>query len=117
MGKTYYHCPIEAIVDVIGGKWKALILWHLQDQTRRPSELKRLIPGITQKMLVQQLKALEKLGMIKRIVYAQVPPRVEYSMTLAGGKLKPFLQDMCSWGRVYVDSLEIQKREMVVGFD
>jgi|SRR3989344_2405217 len=94
-----YNCPIEAIMDVIGGKWTALILWHLQNQSRRTSELKNLIPGITQKMLVQQLKSLEKKDFIKRQVYAEVPPKVEYSLTSSGEKIKPILQQMCSWGR------------------
>ena len=101
-----YNCPIEAIIDVIGGKWKALILWQLQDTTKRTGELKRLIPGITQKMLIQQLKALENQGFVKRNVYAQVPPKVEYSLTKSGENLKPILQQMCSWGREYMKNLK-----------
>lgn len=101
-----YNCPIEAIVDVIGGKWKALVLWHLQDATRRTGELKKLIPGITQKMLIQQLKALENQGFVKRSVYAQVPPKVEYSLTKSGEHIKPILQQMCIWGREYMKTVK-----------
>ena len=97
-----YNCPIEAILDVVGGKWKSLILWHLQDHIRRTGELKKLIPGITQKMLVQQLKSLEHQGFIKRHVYAEVPPKVEYSLTESGSELKPILKQMCAWGEKYM---------------
>ncbi len=82
------------------------MLWHLQDTTRRTGELKRAIPGITQKMLTQQLKALEKQGFVKRTVYAQVPPKVEYSLTASGENLKPILQQMCGWGREYMKGLK-----------
>ena len=97
-----YNCPIEAILDVIGGKWKALILWQLQDKIIRTGELKSLIPGITQKMLIQQLRVLENRGFVKRNVYAQVPPKVEYSLTKSGEDLKPFLKQMCTWGEKYM---------------
>jgi len=100
-----YNCPIEAIIEVIGGKWKSLILWHLQDNTRRTGELKKLIPGITQKMLIQQLKSLEKQGYVKRVVYPEVPPKVEYSLTPHGEELEPLLQDMCRWGRQYLNRI------------
>ena len=101
-----YNCPIEAIMDVLGGKWKALILWHLQNSPKRTGELKKLIPGITLKMLTQQLKSLEKLGFIKRKVFPQVPPKVEYSMTELGESLKPLLQQMCVWGGEYMKNLK-----------
>jgi len=103
LATKHYNCPIEAIVDVIGGKWKALVLWHLKDTSRRPGELKKLIPGITQKMLTQQLRSLEKKGFIKRTVFAQVPPKVVYSLTESGLRLKPMLEQMCSWGKVYMN--------------
>lgn len=97
-----YTCPVEATLDVIGGKWKVLILWHLKDTTRRFGALKRLIPGVTQKMLTQQLRELERDGLINRVVYAQVPPKVEYSLTQFGITLNPVLEQMSQWGMEYI---------------
>ncbi len=97
--KKNYSCPVEATLGIIGGKWKVLILWYLKDeQIIRFSKLKRLIPGITQKMLTQQLRELEADGLITRKVYAQVPPKVEYSLTKDGESLGPILTLMCEWG-------------------
>lgn len=93
-----YNCPVELTLDMIGGKWKVLILWNLKENTRRFSELKRLIPGITKKMLIQQLKELEANGIINRKVYPQVPPKVEYSLTQYGESLDSILNMMCQWG-------------------
>lgn len=93
-----YSCPVELTLDMIGGKWKALILWQLKDTTLRFSALKRLIPGITQKMLTQQLRELEENGLVSRKIYAEVPPRVEYSLTSYGKSLEPLLLLMCRWG-------------------
>lgn len=89
---------VQATLNVLGGKWKILILWHLRDEVRRFSELKRLMPEITEKMLVQQLRELEKDGIVNRNVYSEVPPRVEYSFTDYGLSLKPVLQVLCNWG-------------------
>lgn len=89
---------VQTTLKVLGGKWKILILWHLKDETRRFSELKRLIPEITEKMLMQQLRELEKDGIVNRNVYSEVPPRVEYSFTEYGLSLKPVLQVLCNWG-------------------
>ena len=99
MGAKTYNCPVEAAIDVIGGKWKPLILFYLQSRTRRFSELNRLIPSSTKKMLTQQLRELECDAIIHRKVYAQVPPRVEYSMTRHGESLRPILQLMSGWGK------------------
>lgn len=93
-----YNCPVEATLDVIGGRWKSLILWHLHSETRRFAELKRLMPKITQRMLTQQLRELEQDGIVTRKVYAVVPPKVEYSLTEAGKSLRPILDAMCQWG-------------------
>jgi DNA-binding HxlR family transcriptional regulator len=94
-----YNCPVEAAVDVFGGKWKALILWWLQQRTWRFAELRRQIPGITEKMLTQQLRELEADGIVARRVYATVPPKVEYSLTEYGRSLKRALRALCDWGR------------------
>ena len=95
------YCPIESTLKVIGGKWKTLILWYLEDGTKRFNELKRELPLITQKMLTQQLRELEADGVVHRKVYAQVPPKVEYSLTEQGKSLKPVLATMCDWGQEY----------------
>ena len=100
-GKAYY-CSVELVLQVIGGKWKPLILWHLgQRGTQRFGELKRCLPNITQKMLTQQLRELEADGMVARTVYAEVPPRVEYALTEVGETIKPLLGQMCAWGNRY----------------
>jgi DNA-binding HxlR family transcriptional regulator len=104
MSGKNYNCPVEATLDVIGGKWKAVILWHLKGEIRRFGELRRLMPGITQKMLTQQLRELERDGLINRVVYAEVPPRVEYSLSAAGRSLDPVLKEMCQWGENFIRS-------------
>ncbi len=98
-----YTCPVEATVDLIGGKYKSLILWHLMHSTLRFSELNRLIPKATQKMLSQQLRDLEEDGLIIRTVYPVVPPKVEYSLSELGKSFNPVLNAMCEWGRSYLD--------------
>jgi len=100
-----YHCPVEAAVDVFGGKWKALILWWLQERTWRFAELRRQIPGITEKMLTQQLRELEADGIIARRVYPTVPPKVEYSLTEYGRSLKHALREICAWGRNHMERI------------
>lgn len=99
---TAYHCPIEATIRLIGGKYKALILWHLIGQTLRFNELRKRIPQATPKMLTQQLRELEKDGLIVRTVYPVVPPKVEYALSDFGQSLVPILDVMCSWGRAYL---------------
>lgn len=103
---TEYNCSMELTLDIIGGKWKPVIIWHLGEKTMRFSELKRSLPHITQKMLTQQLRALEKDGLINRLVYAQVPPKVEYSLTNYGKELLPVLSVLCQWGVKYADSVQ-----------
>lgn len=94
-----YYCPIEATLDLIGGKYKAIILWHLSGGTKRFSEFKRLIPKITEKMLATQLRALESDGLITRTVYPIVPPKVEYNLSEFGKTFVPVLKSMCDWGK------------------
>jgi DNA-binding HxlR family transcriptional regulator len=96
-----YQCSMELTLDLIGGKWKTLILWHLGEKTLRFSELKRALPRITQKMLTQQLRELEASGLVKRFIHTQIPPKVEYSLSPAGKSLLPILENMCQWGLNY----------------
>ncbi|NEW06702.1 winged helix-turn-helix transcriptional regulator [Paenibacillus sp. SYP-B3998] len=98
-----YNIPVEASLEVIGGKWKVVILCYLLKGTRRTGELKRLMPGITQKMLTQQLRELEDDGVIRREIYNQVPPKVEYSLTAYGHSLKGTLDALCSWGERHIE--------------
>lgn len=93
-----FECPVRVTTEIIGGKWKPLILFHLQDRTRRFGELQKLIPGTSKKMLSQKLRELERDEIIRRKVYAEVPPRVEYSLTPYGRTLRPILELMSSWG-------------------
>lgn len=92
-------CPVELLLNIIGGKWKGVILFHLLNKTLRFNELKRLLPNITQRMLTNQLRELEADGLVFRQVYAQVPPRVEYSLTAKGQSLGPIILAMEQWGR------------------
>jgi len=94
-------CPVTTAIDVIGGKWKVIILYQLRGQTLRFGELKRSIPKITQKMLTQQLRELEKDKLVKRHVYAEVPPKVEYTSTELAEKLNPALDLLCDWSSEY----------------
>lgn len=109
---TPYHCPMELTIDLIGGKWKSLILWHLGENTFRFSELKKMLPQITQKMLTQQLRESEQDGLLKRFVYTQVPPKVEYSLTGEGKTLLPILESMCQWGINYANQTEAIKHRI-----
>ena len=93
-----YHCPIEVTLELIGGKYKALILWHLIEKTLRFNEIRTLIPQATPKMLTQQLRLLEEDGLVHRKVYPIVPPKVEYSLTDFGKTIIPILDTMCNWG-------------------
>lgn len=99
---TEYNCPVVATLDMIGGKYKSLILWHLIDATLRFGELRRLIPQATPKMLTQQLRELEGQGLIIRIVYPVVPPKVEYELSDFGQSIKPILDAMYEWGTDYL---------------
>lgn len=102
-----FSCPLEATVQLIGGKYKAIILWHLMHGTLRYSELHRKMPHATDKMLAQQLRELEKDGLINRVVYPVVPPKTEYSLTEFGTSLAPILDAMCTWGTNYLKESEV----------
>lgn len=94
-------CPVETTLDVIGGKWKGIILYQLLNGTKRFNEFRRLNPGITQFMLTLQLRELERDGIIHREIYKEVPPRVEYSLTDFGRTLGPLIMSMKAWGESY----------------
>lgn len=96
--ETCTKTPVGITLRVIGGKWKPLILWHLCQRTTRFNELMRLMEGITQKMLTQELRELEADRLVSRKVYPEVPPRVEYSLTTHGKSLRPVLSKMAQWG-------------------
>ncbi|KRN02043.1 transcriptional regulator [Levilactobacillus senmaizukei DSM 21775 = NBRC 103853] len=98
-----YHIGVEATMEIIGGKWKSIILCHLRHQTMRTGELSRAIPQISQKMLTQQLRELESAGIIARHVYKQVPPKVDYSLTEYGETLSTILHQLCVWGEENID--------------
>lgn len=99
--ETLPPCPVETTLLLIGNKWKVLILRDLLDGTKRFGELKRSIGSVSQKVLTQQLRAMESDGLVHREVYAEVPPRVEYSLTELGESLKPILDAMLDWGMDY----------------
>jgi DNA-binding HxlR family transcriptional regulator len=98
-----YECPLALALEIIGGKWKALVLYHLRKGKLRTNEIKRRLPDITQKMLTQQLRELERDGLVRREVFDTVPPKVEYSLTELGETVKPALLALCSWGYVYAE--------------
>lgn len=96
-----FSCEMELTAYLIGGKWKIPILWGLRDGPRRFGEIRRRLGTVTQKMLTQQLRELEGCGLVKRKVYAEVPPRVEYTLTEDAAALLPVLEQMCCWGKAY----------------
>ena len=98
-----YNCPVGATLELIGGKYKSLILWHLTRSTLRFGELRKLIPRATPKMLTQQLRELEEDNLITRTVYPVVPPKVEYSLTDSGRSIRPILSAMYEWGAAYLE--------------
>jgi DNA-binding HxlR family transcriptional regulator len=107
MKRRETKCPAETTLQIIGGRWKILILYHLFQGVKRFSELQHALPGISQKMLTQQLREMERDGLVHREVYAQVPPKVEYSLTFLGETLKPVIEAMCEWGRLHTDGMHI----------
>ncbi len=103
-GKVY-NCGLEAALDVLGGKWKPLILWNLQSGRRRFGELKRLVAGISEKVLIQQLRELEADGIVHRKAYPEIPPRVEYSLTSFDVSLKEAMTPLCLWGTRHMERI------------
>nr|WP_034553369.1 winged helix-turn-helix transcriptional regulator [Carnobacterium funditum] len=105
--KKSYICSLVLTIDLIGGKWKLIILWYLIENTKRFTELKQLIPTITQKILTEQLRELEVNHIISRKVYPTVPPKVEYSLTSYGESLIPIINSLCDWTESYAQENNI----------
>ena len=106
-----YSCGLDAALDVIGGKWKVLIMWPLRDAPKRFGELRRETPGISEKMLIQTLKEMELDGIVLRQDFKEVPPRVEYSLTEFGRSLCDALMPLCQWGEQHMRRIEACKEE------
>jgi DNA-binding HxlR family transcriptional regulator len=102
-------CPVEATLEVIAGKWKPNIVFHLMQGTMRFGELRRLMPEVTQQMLTAHLRELERHGVVHREVYAQVPPKVEYSLTPLGRGLEPVFDRIYEWGVIYLKASKRSK--------
>lgn len=96
--KNHYGCPVKATSNVLAGKWKVLIVWHLSFGARRFAELRQLVPGVSEKVLASQLRQLVEDGVVRRIDAKTSPPRVDYLLTEAGDELIPLMQAMCDWG-------------------
>ncbi|MCD1261488.1 helix-turn-helix transcriptional regulator [Paenibacillus athensensis] len=103
-------CPVVFTLDVIGGKWKGVLLYHLLEGTKRFNEFRKICPEITQRMLTLQLRELEADGIVHREVYQQVPPKVEYSLTEFGLTLAPIIRSMAAWGATYRTTVESRRK-------
>ncbi|WP_243310865.1 winged helix-turn-helix transcriptional regulator [Fundidesulfovibrio agrisoli] len=113
-----YRCFFELTLQVMGGKWKPIILYHLSEaRVLRFSELRRGMPGVTERMLTRQLRELEADGLVHRTVYREVPPRVEYGLTELGAGLVPILDQLRQWGEVYEDRMGGARLHMGEGFE
>ncbi len=101
-GKSYF-CPVELTLDMIGGKWKGVIIWYLKDRTLRFNEIKKTITTISEKVLIKELKTLQEHGIVKRKSYPVVPPKVEYSLTEYGKTLIPIFAHISEWGESHIE--------------
>lgn len=115
--KHIYQIGVEATMEAIGGKWKPIILCNLRHGKLRTNELKRNIPGISQKMLTQQLRELESIDIVNRHVYNQVPPKVEYSLSEYGMTLSTVLDGLCAWGEQHIQTLQAKGHEVALHQD
>lgn len=111
--KTMTPHPVEVTLSIIGGKWKPLIVFYLLSGTKRFGEIRRFLPQATQQMVTMQLRELEQACILHRQVYAQVPPKVEYSLTDLGRSLEPVLRQMCSWGAWYSEQVGIEYQRLI----
>jgi DNA-binding HxlR family transcriptional regulator len=107
-----FGCGLEAALAVVGGKWKPIVLWHLAPGPRRFGELRRMVTGISEKMLIQQLRELEADGVVVRRDFQEIPPRVEYSLTEFGVSLGRALKPLCDWGREHMERIARSKAEV-----
>jgi DNA-binding HxlR family transcriptional regulator len=105
-----YECGLDAAVEVIGGKWKVSILWALAERPRRPGELRRGVKGISEKMLIQQLRQMEADGLVERTAYPEIPPRVEYALTRLGHSLNEALIPLGDWGETHMEHIAGRRR-------
>jgi DNA-binding HxlR family transcriptional regulator len=111
MQHKQYECGLEAALDVVGGKWKVLILWPLRSTPLRFGELRRQVPGISEKMLIQHLKEMEQDQVVTRKDFKEVPPRVEYALTDFGISLYEALAPLCAWGTLHMARIEACKEQ------
>jgi DNA-binding HxlR family transcriptional regulator len=109
MSKRPVLCPVETTARIVGGRWKAAVIDQLLENSKRFSELKRDIDGITQRMLAQQLRELQNSGIVERTVHPDTPPRVVYSITTLGQSLRPLLEAMCKWGESHAAAMALKK--------
>jgi DNA-binding HxlR family transcriptional regulator len=109
-GKDYF-CSLELVMDMIGGKWKPIVLFHLKNGVMRSGELQRSLKGIANKMFTQTVRELEHTGLVKRIVYPTVPPKVEYMLTQMGESVIPIIESLNKWGKE-ISSNSTQKKCM-----
>ena len=113
MRKRNYDCGLEAALDVVGGKWKPIVLWHLSGGPRRFGELRRLVIGISEKMLIQQLREMQGDGVVAREDFREIPPRVEYALTEFGESLLAALRPLGEWGAEHMARIEATRAEAV----
>jgi DNA-binding HxlR family transcriptional regulator len=106
---SQFRCGLEAVLAVVGGKWKVLVLWRLAQGPLRFGELRRQVAGISEKMLIRQLRELEADGVVSRADYREVPPRVEYAVTPFGISLAEALRPLCNWGKDHMPRIEASK--------
>ena len=111
MRRPIHGCGLEAALAVVGGKWKPIVLWRLAVGARRFGELRRLVEGISEKMLIQQLREMEADGIVARKDFQVIPPRVEYALTEFGVSLVEVLRPLCDWGREHMERIEGAKGE------
>ena len=116
MATSPFNCGLEAALVVVGGKWKPLILFHLGPGKRRFGELRRLVSGVSEKMLIQQLREMQADGIIERVDFKEIPPKVEYSVTPLGRTLAKALLPLCEWGSAHTAAIEaISQRRATAG--
>lgn len=108
-----YTCPVEAPANILGGKWKSVIVYYLFQGSKRFNELRRLLPDVTHRILTLQLRELEQDGIIRRKIYHEVPPKVEYSLTPFGASLGPIILQMLEWGEQYLEHIHTDEKDEI----